>query len=115
MDRTGLARMHWLASSQWHPADAECRGHLSAAEPQRLGVVDRVLRGTACRLCCPFSAARTGRTGRRLIGEFPFGTACSGVQFGPNLVTGEGFLARFPRNLDFLGGQENRCNAAHLS
>lgn len=56
-------------------ADAECRGHLSAAESQRLGVTDRLLSRTARRLRCPFSAARTGRTGRRLIGEFPFGTA----------------------------------------
>ncbi|MDA0834623.1 MAG: hypothetical protein O3A29_15220, partial [Planctomycetota bacterium] len=52
---------------------------------------------------CPFSAACTGRTGRRLIGEFWPGAGCSGVQFGPNLVTSEGFLARLQGNSRFLG------------
>jgi hypothetical protein len=87
-------------------ADAQRCGHLSAVESQRLGVTDRLLSSTARRLRCSFSAARTGRTGRRLIGEFWPGACCSGAQFGPNPVTGEGFLARFPRNLGFLGRGE---------
>jgi len=44
----------------------------------RLGVVDRVLRGTARRLRCSFFAARTGRTGGRPIGEFWPGTSLLG-------------------------------------
>jgi hypothetical protein len=62
----------------------------------------------ARRLRCSFFVARGIGAGRRLIGEFWPGPGCSGAQFGPDLVTGEGFSARFPRNFGFLGGARKR-------
>jgi hypothetical protein len=62
-----------------------------------------VLHCAARRLRCPFSAAGTGRTGRRLIGEFWPGGGLLGSPIRPGILISEGFLARFPRNFGNLG------------
>ena len=85
-------------------ADAQRRGHLSAAESQRLGVADRVLPCAARRLRCPFSAARRGRTGRRLIGEFWPGAGCSGAQSAAHISSPGGHFRPDSQEVwDFLG------------
>jgi len=84
-------------------ADAERGGHRSAAEPQRPGATDLLLSSATRRLRVSVFAACKGRTGRRLIGEFWSGTACSGAQFGLDPLTNREFPDRFPRISEFLG------------
>ena len=61
-----------------------------------------MLRGTACRLCCPFSAARGIGAGRHLTGQPSLGRADSAANPSP-----EGyFRPDFQEFWDFLGGKK---------
>ena len=103
----GLAEFAADVRFRTHPPRVDLRAF---DQPMRLahrklcfGPGSGPLRGTTCRLYSPFSAARTGRTGRCLIGEFPSGTALLRGPIRAKSRRRWGFLARFPRILRFLG------------
>lgn len=96
-------------------ADAECRGHLSAAEPERVGATDRLLSGPVRGLRASFFVAP--RSPNWPPPDWPL-VACHGLTraepCGEPLRDGV-FPARYPRSLRFLGGRgQKRCKLSRV-
>ena len=87
-------------------ADAQRGGHVSAAESQRPGVVDRVLRGAPRRLRRSFSADT------RLKGQSHSRKPGCGPESPGRPIIGRAFSARSPRSPEFFWGgvRKSTCN-----